>query len=520
MTKPRQEFLGPITKLAQDGSGIIDGYGAEIHNVTMVVNGLATDPVVGPGRGSFWAYDNGMVTQPRFTDSEGNTYDIGSGGGSGNIGSGTSTLVDGYVWISTTIPADAQILWSINTTGGVPGYISVTNQSTAGFALTSTSIYDTSVINWIWASTTTIINNVLMSPMFAPRNLMVRVDQADVVAGSFRTASNVVDIATATAPGIGQSLVTVADDRAEWTSVVTMSGKHAAANQVLWHDGIHNVWTSTPKASSFSASNGVSIGPGNCVKFESLPASIGFVNTTSGTGNHLSITAQNSKLSGGNLNLSSGSGQTIGVVNIQTGGINAAVIGPGYLRNNGTFQQAELNSVKDASADTHITQGYDGRIATRLMGDYGLYTVVPKAYQQSTTYAPRRDKQFGGFSLVKEGAGGEAVGQVLSFSSTILGAKIPACRKIVGTFLVGYARTGGAGSSALYLLDSYSDASGNLTMCSLTAAAQKHNGSENDVLAVGSISSDSTFDITVTRPDSADPLEVVNYYWELNYGWA
>jgi len=522
VAKPRQEFLGPITKLAQDGSGVIDGYGAEIHNVTMVLNAQIDTPTTGLGRGAFWIYDDGENLLPKFTDSEGNTTDVGGG----QLGSGSVTLIDGYRNVVTPIPAGAQVLWSVASLDGIPGQIQITAQSTSGFTITSSSSYDTSTLNWIWILTSTISSHglrALTNGFINSHGIAAQTDERfydDRVASGMRTATNIIDITSAAAPSVGQALVTVAEDAAQWMPVVTTSGKNAAANQVLWHDGVNNVWTGTPKVSALSAANGVSIGPGNCVKFETLAAHIGFLNTTSGPGNHLSITAQNSKLSGGNLNLSSGSGQTIGMVNIQAGGMNTLVVGPGYVRNNGSSQQAELSIMREASVDAHITQGYDGRTATRLMNDYGSYTVVPKAYQQSTTYAPRRDKQFGGFSITKEGVGGNAAAQVLTFGSTILGSKIPACRKIVGTFLIGYARAEGEGSSAFYLLDAYADSSGNLTVCSLTPAAQKHNGNENDVLATAGVSGASTFDITVTRPDSAGPLEVVSYYWELNYGWA
>jgi hypothetical protein len=78
MSKPRQEFLGPITKLAAvydtswmpDGYGIVDGYGAEIHNVTMVLNSRTPHPTTGAGRGSFWVKP-GSPTTPWFTDSAG-----------------------------------------------------------------------------------------------------------------------------------------------------------------------------------------------------------------------------------------------------------------------------------------------------------------------------------------------------------------------------------------------------------------------------------------------------------------
>lgn len=485
MVKPRQEFLGTITKLAEDGSGIIDGYGAEIHDVTIVLNQRAAAPNTGTGRGSFWVHNDGYGS-PQFTDSNGNTIALGEG----SLASGTATLVDGYAVIVEAMPVGALVFWSMVSLDGVPGQIQIIDQTTSGFTISSSSHYDTSIVNWFWVPGS-------FGPMFARSASHVSESFIKALSSKAVTEESVLDLRNALA-----------------------SGKGANANQVLWNNGLYNVWTSTPKVTSFSVANGVSIGPNNCIRFDTAPAIIGFTNTTGGPGQSISISAQSSKQAGGNLNLSSGSGQTVGVVNIQTGGISAVVVGPGYLRNNGSLQHAELSSFNGSISDGHVTQGYDGRIAARLMHDYGSYTIVPRAYQQSTTLAPRKDKQFGGFSITKEGAGGNAAQQVLSFNSTILGAKVPACRKIIGTLLIGYARTGGAGSSALYLLDAPTDSSGNLAACSLTPAIQKHNGTENDVLAVGSVSSASTFDITITRPDTADTLEIVNYYWELSYGWA
>ena len=90
MSTPRQEFLGPITKLAatylngswvSDGYGIIDGYGAEFHNATMVLNARDTQPTTGVDKGSFWVDGSVSPTIPRFTNSNGDTIELGTGGG-------------------------------------------------------------------------------------------------------------------------------------------------------------------------------------------------------------------------------------------------------------------------------------------------------------------------------------------------------------------------------------------------------------------------------------------------------
>jgi hypothetical protein len=87
MSKPRQEFLGPITKLAainfgnvwiSDGYGMVDGYGAKIRDVTVVLNALSIPPTTGAHKGSFWVNDGYNPTTPMFTNSNGNSITLGS----------------------------------------------------------------------------------------------------------------------------------------------------------------------------------------------------------------------------------------------------------------------------------------------------------------------------------------------------------------------------------------------------------------------------------------------------------
>ena len=79
MVQPRQEFLGPITVLDADGSGTVDATGAELVNLTVVLNSLASQPTTGAGTGAFWVED-GAPTIPRFTASDGTTVTLGSTG--------------------------------------------------------------------------------------------------------------------------------------------------------------------------------------------------------------------------------------------------------------------------------------------------------------------------------------------------------------------------------------------------------------------------------------------------------
>lgn len=77
MVKPREEFLGSITLLDEDGYGSINANEAEIVGVQAVVcTGKASAPTTGVDKGAFWVQD-GSPTQPKFTDSSGQTITIG-----------------------------------------------------------------------------------------------------------------------------------------------------------------------------------------------------------------------------------------------------------------------------------------------------------------------------------------------------------------------------------------------------------------------------------------------------------
>ena len=83
MVQPRQEFLGPITVLDEDASGTVNATGAELVNVTVVLNSLAVQPTTGAGAGAFWVQD-GTPTIARFTDSAGTTITLNDAGTDAN----------------------------------------------------------------------------------------------------------------------------------------------------------------------------------------------------------------------------------------------------------------------------------------------------------------------------------------------------------------------------------------------------------------------------------------------------
>lgn len=153
VVRPREQFLGPITQLDKYQSGSIDAFGSELRNVTIVMNSRASQPATGAQKGSFWVQDQGP-TIPKFTDSDGNTFTLCYCGAenSETIGSGEATLVDGYVFIPATLPVNAVIIWSRKTPLGVLGEICLSSQDETGFALSSTSDFDNSIVTWSWFS--------------------------------------------------------------------------------------------------------------------------------------------------------------------------------------------------------------------------------------------------------------------------------------------------------------------------------------------------------------------------------
>lgn len=83
MVEPRQEFLGAITLLDEDGTGTVDSNDANLTNTGyLILNERSGAPATGAGKGSFWV-SNDSPTLPKFTDSAGTTITLGTGGGGG-----------------------------------------------------------------------------------------------------------------------------------------------------------------------------------------------------------------------------------------------------------------------------------------------------------------------------------------------------------------------------------------------------------------------------------------------------
>lgn len=81
MVKLREEQIGGITELDEDGTGIVTASSAEMQDVSGVVHdAITTQPTTGVSVGAFWVEDV-SPTLPKFTDSDGNTITLGQGGG-------------------------------------------------------------------------------------------------------------------------------------------------------------------------------------------------------------------------------------------------------------------------------------------------------------------------------------------------------------------------------------------------------------------------------------------------------
>ena len=83
MVLPREEFLGAITILDEDHDGYVYCSGADVIDLNYLIqNELPSPPWTGTndGYGSFWV-EEGTPSVPKFTDSAGNTFTLGGGGG-------------------------------------------------------------------------------------------------------------------------------------------------------------------------------------------------------------------------------------------------------------------------------------------------------------------------------------------------------------------------------------------------------------------------------------------------------
>ena len=189
----------------------------------------------------------------------------------------------------------------------------------------------------------------------------------------------------------------------------------------------------------------------------------------------------------------------------------------------GALCQVEMGSVQAFISDAHLTQAYDGRILVRQKADYGSCTVVPKAYEQSTTFTPRKERYYGGFSLT-----GNAANKALTFSTAIHGVSCPTSttygRSIVGKFLIGWLGNGHLtnGGAQLFLFSLGITSSGAIqTFFSGNATAGAHIDllTSQSAPTIATSSTSNTFTFTISCPQSA-ASDINRFYWEVDYGWA
>lgn len=212
-------------------------------------------------------------------------------------------------------------------------------------------------------------------------------------------------------------------------------------------------------------------------------------------------------------------GYHIGNSIIEDNGLNITVHGGEYLD--------EQATVQSFYTEGPMIQGYAGRVIARNKSGYGSATVVPRAYQQTSQYAPRHDKLYGAFQLVNGNPADLPTYRThtLTFSTTIHGSAMPVLRKLIGTMKIAYikadAASGSTGNASFWLFTCGTGPS------SLEGGAIHPiivNGATSivqtgDLIPVVSINPSGTdFVITITNPSSTNPDEAVNYYWEIEYG--
>lgn len=119
MVTLRQEQLGNITILDKDETGTITANEAKITQVSSIVNtGLSSAPTTGNDLGSFWVGD-GSPTVPKFTNSDGYSYNIGNAStieyyqpivGTAPVTFAKNINITPYINISNNVGAQAKVI--------------------------------------------------------------------------------------------------------------------------------------------------------------------------------------------------------------------------------------------------------------------------------------------------------------------------------------------------------------------------------------------------------------------------
>lgn len=183
----------------------------------------------------------------------------------------------------------------------------------------------------------------------------------------------------------------------------------------------------------------------------------------------------------------------------------------------GVLKINDNSSVQALSSDCHTIQGYGNRLITQDRNAYGIYTICPRNYEQNDTYQPRKEKQWGGFSLT-----GPTASKNLSFSRDLFGWYAKSSNMIVGKFLLACERgsNSSTGLAAEFLVVCPVDSDGTINYCAATlgqANGAIQWGTEGPTLTTSN--TDTAFALLFTN-SQANSGEIINYYWEFEYGFA
>lgn len=558
MSKPRQEFLGPITKLAaidtgdvwvSDGYGVVDGYGAEIHNVSVVLNALSNHPTTGAHRGSFWAADTSPTT-PKFTNSIGVTIDLGSG---------SVPIGDGYtVYWSDGLSNQ----WSNSPVLGAPGtspqllfgadalspYIAQDNATVEGTCQDLTiSAQNTN----FGPDEISIGGNLWLEAGFGPAgdgSVYLWAGRSPVI---LEAASLVFD-SSITTPSIGQQGSVVG--AATSLTIFTQSGSTAGGNLTL-QTGADTTDNSDPGKINLNhgSLNTIQIvretlPPTALVLFAADLANIEITQASTGgvAGNMTIIGGYSPSGIGGSLALLSGGGSSgTGVVILGASGSYIQIVGnsdgKSWSRTDGYIQLTEQSAVYDSQFTTE--QSYGGRIVATNANGFGSYTINPYAANQGDGYKARADKQFGTFKLV-----GTVPTKTLTFSTTIHGHAMPENSVLFGKMRVGWCGDGSYtnGGAMEFLFTVTSDAIGNVRLfsCGLsdnTVAAGSSttltsglkpapangdcdfsipSGANTPLLTVALPLTSTNYSFVFQAINNPFPTDVATYVWEVEYMWG
>lgn len=491
MTKPRQEFLGPITKLAaidaggswiSDGYGIVDGYGAEIHNASVVLNALMNPPTTGPHRGSFWANDTVSPTLPMFTDSNGNTIELGSGMPAISLGSINTILwTDGYTAQWTNSPI-------LGANGTFPQIL---------FGPGANSVFiaqiDADVEGAAPDFTISAMNNLSVSEGTSGGGLWLE-------SGSGVTAGNIY----LWAAGAGAEINMI-------TNLLEF-GENSVAPTIGQAVTLGSTQTLTIAAQSFGGSSGFG----------------GDLHLTSGDGGDGGVSGNVLIQNAGQLNTSF----------TNRDGPKTRHYGRIELVDNITF---DPNNISDAAT----LQCAGDQVIWTAENGWGSYAITPKPYNNLSSKYTRSTKYSGTFQI-----NGSSNQETLTFNMNINGFAMPANSILIGQFMIGWMGNGSysAGGALKFLFTITSDSSGNFnwmttsindsiitppSTTSITTPGSDPAPTHGDsmwILPVGAESPliivtvpsgpTTTFAFVIQDTNNGAPSNFAKHFWEIEYGWG